>query len=540
MKTLADLKKTLIPFATLRVSGAQVAWLSPESPLSAEAFLQHFAWVIPAEHEEPAVTKRFWADLYGGGEVAGNGGSARAGFDGQYQVKGIGATPLVSRYRDRSHSDGCICTFQALSDAFWGRVLHKLLPYGAVQAQGIITTPLIIPNDAYPANTPRALLVRDAPVRLAHFDRALFYKPQEEIASQLPRDYERTENNYQQLENFLDTELAQAMENCDSTQQAGRCLVATLVARLARQLAFCRASLLKLTTSASNVTLTGALLDFNATSSAVPKLFRNREHWDEQIRYLNNEWQNVLGSLQNLNFLWHKYRGGAALPYTAQQVQQLYATEHQRWRIFYTLCRSGFPAGLHATLPAVDLANFITLYDRALVQSPKTLFSAAGELPAVTRLFIALAHDKSSADKVIRQYASGAGRDFLCNCLHLAQAADHRQLTAMAMSSYRQRCLDERLDFHAFNEEFKAFNGPLTQLMEQAVTRALFHLTLDDGECIALLPGDAPGLTFSWQTGQLMLDNQPMPLAALPAEIRQNLLQRYDERVLTLLSTMDE
>jgi len=33
MKTLADLKKTLIPFATLRVSGAQLAWLSPESPL---------------------------------------------------------------------------------------------------------------------------------------------------------------------------------------------------------------------------------------------------------------------------------------------------------------------------------------------------------------------------------------------------------------------------------------------------------------------------------------------------------------------------
>ncbi len=540
MKTLADLKNTLIPFDTLRVNNAKVVWLSPESVQNAETYLENYAWVISAEPSPPAATKRFWADLYGGGEVAGNGGSARAGYDGQYQLKGIGATPLVSRYRDRSHSDGCICTFQALSDAFWGRVLHKLLPYGAVQAHCIITTPLIIPNDAYPANTPRALLVRDAPVRLAHFDRALFYKPQKEIASQLPHDYERTESNYPQLEDFLDADLAQAMKNCDSTQQAGRCLVATLVARLARQLAFCRASLLKLTTSASNVTLTGALLDFNATSSAVPKLFRNREHWDEQIRYLNNEWQNVLDSLQNLNFLWHKYRGGAALPYSAQQVQQHYAAEHQRWRIFYTLCRTGFPAGLHATLPATELASFITLYDRALVQSPKTLFAMSGELPAVTRLFITLACDEARADEMIRQYGSGAGHDFLCACRRLAQGASRPQLTAMAFSSFRQRCLDERLDFHAFNEEFKAFNGPMAQLMEQAVARAKFHLTLDDGASVALLPGYAPGLAFCWNTGQLRLNHQPVLLAALPAEIRQKLHQHYDERVLALLSTMDE
>lgn len=538
MKTLSALEKTLISFDTTSVNNAQVLWLSPDTQFDSAYFLDNYAWVIPDDKLVNGPSKRFWADLYGGSEVAGNGGSARAGYDGEFQLKGIGPTPLVSRYRDRYHSDGCLCAFQAFSDAFWGRTLNSVLPYGAVQSHCIMVLPLSIPNDAYPVNTSRALLVRDAPVRLAHFDRALFYKPQEKIKSRLPIDSERTEINFQQIEDFLDNELSSTMRKCNNPQQAGRYLISALIHRLARQLAFCRASLIKLTTSASNVTINGALLDFNATSSAVPKLFRDRKIWDEQMRYLQSEWQNVLGSLKNISYLWFKYRGGEAEPYSSQQVEKLYSEEFMRWRIFYSLCRTGFPANLHATLPKNNLAKFITLYDRALILAPEALFANNGELPAVTRLTIALATGKEEIQDILCQHGSSTpGHAFLKGCLDLLQEANCHQLTAIAFSSFRQRCIDQRLDFQSFNEEFDNFNGPLSALMEKASARATFHLALDDGEHLSLLPGIYPSLTFCWQTGQLSFDHRLCDFNDLPAVIFDALHHYYDARVLELIET---
>lgn len=170
MSDFSVLRYTMVSFCACFIECGEVVWKSPDSPLSEEDCLSEYSWVVMEGSEPNREIKKFWADLYGGSNIAGNGGSGRSGYDGKYQVKGIGQTPLVGRNFDQQHSDGCLSTFQAVCETLWGSVLNHILPYGAVISHAIIETPLALPSD--PDNY-RALLVRVPPVRLAHFDRAV-------------------------------------------------------------------------------------------------------------------------------------------------------------------------------------------------------------------------------------------------------------------------------------------------------------------------------------------------------------------------------
>ncbi|WP_434137522.1 hypothetical protein [Photobacterium leiognathi] len=72
--------------------------------------------------------KIFLADCYGSRHEVCHGGSARCGFDGRFQVKGVGITPLLSQNMSKTHSNGKLFIDEAISEAIWGEICHKHLP----------------------------------------------------------------------------------------------------------------------------------------------------------------------------------------------------------------------------------------------------------------------------------------------------------------------------------------------------------------------------------------------------------------------------
>ncbi|GAL12339.1 MchC protein [Vibrio astriarenae] len=74
--------------------------------------------------------KVFMADQYGSRHEVCNGGSARCGLNGYFQIKGIGHNPLAAANMSKSHSHGKLFIDEAISEAIWGEICHKHLLWG--------------------------------------------------------------------------------------------------------------------------------------------------------------------------------------------------------------------------------------------------------------------------------------------------------------------------------------------------------------------------------------------------------------------------
>ncbi|MHB1992682.1 hypothetical protein [Metallibacterium scheffleri] len=101
---------------------------SPVASAEIEAWLlSSFAFAIPlARDPEEAFAdewRTFRADRYGGGNGhVRHGGSGRVGTLGAFQVKGIGATPLVGDIDNWSYSHGCLWLEEAIREAICGEI----------------------------------------------------------------------------------------------------------------------------------------------------------------------------------------------------------------------------------------------------------------------------------------------------------------------------------------------------------------------------------------------------------------------------------
>ena len=98
MKNLAMLHESLIPFVAKK-TGSQLLWHNELSPAEQDELKNEASYLIE-ENNRHAIfddgtpllndEKVFFAERYGGGAISRNGGGARCGFDGRWQVKGIG------------------------------------------------------------------------------------------------------------------------------------------------------------------------------------------------------------------------------------------------------------------------------------------------------------------------------------------------------------------------------------------------------------------------------------------------------------------
>lgn len=212
-------------------------------------------------------SKIFWADRYGSRHEVCNGGSARCGFDGLFQVKGIGITPLLARNIDQSHANGKLFLDEAILEAIWGEICHKNLPYGAVRTLAIIKTN-IFEDFLYSNNKPKkpcALAIREFAIRPAHFERATFFWPFDKFILLRENDADRVRDSL----NYLPISLGL----CDKYISSGSLLVNCfnlLIRRLAKQIAYSRIKGIPHgSLTSSNISIDGRFLDFG-TITAVP------------------------------------------------------------------------------------------------------------------------------------------------------------------------------------------------------------------------------------------------------------------------------
>ncbi|WP_155290731.1 hypothetical protein [Pseudomonas chlororaphis] len=182
-KNLADLQEVFVPFETVRPEGGIVIYYNQnlKCSLSQAQVLPRYSYVTASKsckENSQADKKTFFAERYGGDGILTNGGGGRCGFDGDFQLKGIGPNQLVGvRQPDtygNSHGNGFLSLNIAIYESIWAEIINIALPYGAVRTVAIIDleTDFEEPDQTHP----RGLLVRIPAVRPAHFIRAIYFK----------------------------------------------------------------------------------------------------------------------------------------------------------------------------------------------------------------------------------------------------------------------------------------------------------------------------------------------------------------------------
>lgn len=263
---------SFVDFQAHRLRRPLLQWenraLPPEQELTAFAYAVPLAGDGHGFHDD---SKTFAADRYGGWAISANGGGARCGTIGAVQVKGIGRNPLGGSGTAFWHSYGGATLAETIRDAIWGEVCHIALPYGAVRAHGIIATntdlPVHYPRPGGPSHTPRALLVRQAPVRPAHFMRAVYFRRADELRHGLVRDALRTREAIGVMAAAFTHAYGWTARGMDDAEAINQGLL-EMYRRLARQsaLAFSR-KIMHGALSPSNVCLDGRWVDFGTISA---------------------------------------------------------------------------------------------------------------------------------------------------------------------------------------------------------------------------------------------------------------------------------
>ena len=263
-------EQSYVPFKAIKLATPELVWFNKELNemigMSEDNVLNTFAYVTPGYMPMSGLNEKdcqsFLADRYGSRYEACNGGSARCGIRNSWQVKGIGRNPLVAVNIDKDHSDGKLCLTKAISEAVWGEICHRELPYGAIRTLAIIKTGAWMDANYGLAEShmqPCALVIREVAIRPAHFERATFFWP---------------DNAYMQLRNNDALRVQQAVEQITHFLPEGeRGLVAGLtsfVEKMACQIAVSRVKGIPHgSLTSSNISIDGRFLDFG-TLSAVP------------------------------------------------------------------------------------------------------------------------------------------------------------------------------------------------------------------------------------------------------------------------------
>ncbi|MEC6908659.1 protein adenylyltransferase SelO family protein [Photobacterium piscicola] len=278
-KSLPDI--SFSSFDTFRLKGVELVWFNNDllkkyningSKEEIETFLlNEYSYVLPNYADSNRLIfnecKTFWADRYGSRHEVCNGGSARCGVDGAFQVKGIGVTPLVAQNMSKSHSHGKLFLDEAISEAIWGEICHQHLPFGSIRTLAIIKTN-VQEGFSYSDNCPKkpcALAIREFSIRPAHFERATFFWPFPEYISLRNDDTARVK----ECINYLPRLFGLSDSILSSKKELFDCLK-NLVLRIAKQIAYSRVKGIPHgSLTSSNIGIDGRFLDFG-TITAVP------------------------------------------------------------------------------------------------------------------------------------------------------------------------------------------------------------------------------------------------------------------------------
>lgn len=330
MNSLFALNECLVPFTAKKID-SQLLWsntlasdvladLKTAGSYLIEDNKQHslFNPCTPLLADE----KLFYAERYGGDAISHNGGGARCGFDGRWQVKGIGANALVGR--GSKQVDGVLTLTGAVLEALWGNLMAKLLPYGAVPNKAILLADNASAKNSASApltvHDRRALLVREPVIRPAHFCRAPYYQPHAAMLTQ-STDAIRVEKLIAVVPSLLPRPLTLDEEQWHMLPQEERASygLCELAQRLATQIAYCRTRHLVMMTSPSNCDMQGRLLDFHGMRSVFPAERQDAGRSYIQHNKLNEDAPLLLRGVLDLSFYLAKYQFGPEFLAATQQ-----------------------------------------------------------------------------------------------------------------------------------------------------------------------------------------------------------------------------
>ena len=314
------------------------------SNLTEAEILERYSYstkISEAKGSESTIHKKtFYAERYGGDQISKNGGGGRCGFDGLFQIKGIGRTPLVGLNTDDVHSNGMLDLESAIYEAIWGEIINLILPHGAVRSLAVICLDSTFSLDGRVHQ--QALLVREAVVRPAHFERAIYFK-EPIIPGKLCNDARRVRDSIQKINEFLPRPQKSCFQQTNSTSilsfKEG---VVELSRKYAEQFAVARSkNIMHMMMSSSNIAITGAWLDLNSVTVVSHKSVNEKRLYQT----FNTEYVSVLNSLKSICFNAEKY-----MQVTKKQSAEItdsalsnFSTAYDCELRKFLIIRSGFP-----------------------------------------------------------------------------------------------------------------------------------------------------------------------------------------------------
>jgi hypothetical protein len=364
-KSLIDLPEVFVEFAAEKLVGCAVVYLNQSLAESktAEEVLDTYSYVVRSNasncNDKPSI-KTFLAERYGGDGILSNGGGGRCGFDGQWQLKGVGPNELVGKDVDAEHGDGNLCLQTALYETTWAEIIHTALPFGAVRTVSILDTG--IKYETLQETKARALLVRNPAVRPAHFIRAIYYK--EKRTENLNGDSRRVKLAIARLVEFLPAADPTVKSQC----VRGRLALGLheLAGRFAKQFAAARSKgIAHCNVSASNLSLDGAWLDLSGAKLVVLEDARDKFSIDR----LHTEHHVAIESLQHLCYYLSKYcvlppEESAAI---CQQITEHFFRSYALQLSIYQVAQAGFPLWiLQKITDSAEFSDFSSQLNRTL------------------------------------------------------------------------------------------------------------------------------------------------------------------------------
>lgn len=264
---------SLVEFEARRLASPTLLWTT--DPALAPTILRDYAFCKPLPGDPEGAylseTRTFAGERYGGANAAYNGGGVRCGEVDGISIKGIGQNALVGSTTDFYHSYGGASLNEGIAETVWGEVANLALPFGGVRVLGLLDTgtrvPLMLAPEDIDPTTRRALILRHATPRAAHFMRAVYYRPSE-LMRRSVSDAERTRAAIGSIGETFNALYGGAPADKLDPYYLNECLVETFQ-RYAAQIAAARSKrIMHSAITDSNLTLDGSWLDF-ATATTV-------------------------------------------------------------------------------------------------------------------------------------------------------------------------------------------------------------------------------------------------------------------------------
>lgn len=544
---LNNLHEVFVPFETVFFHGGNIVYLNESlcQQQTTEDLLATYSYLIQPEGVPPcdsAPRKTFMAERYGGDGILSNGGGARCGFDGTWQLKGLGTNALVGHDVDVGHGDGNLSLTTALYESIWAEIIEEVLPFGATRTVAILDTGLTY--DSWQGTLKRGLLVRQPVVRPAHFIRSVYFK--QKSLDGLGEDAVRVKRAIHRLVKFLPAAPGSPsrMSTLERHLETG---LVELANRYAEQFASARAKHINhFNVSASNVSLAGGWLDLSGT-----RLITNDGIYDRlSIDRFNSEYLPALQSLQGLCYYLGKYdvlKGDVALRLW-QTIEEHFNQQYNHYLHLYQVAQAGFPLWLlSAVEDTSEFTDFALVLRRTLASDEFTVTPIVDEVgwDGFERWTGAIFHALLSS---LYQDAAGAGSAWLWVEPTLAAllrssycqlfdrialvAGDHgidREHLYLALLMNATRLNRSHRVLHELQSRIDALNNKpdrdrraaLHALQDQALCAARFNLGHEQPDALPFWSTTTLHITFNPKTGRFTvprLGKQELTRNALLAE----------------------